>query len=314
MYALFHIYFYSIIYTRYSYHATNIQIYCHFLHGCILINIMEYFSTAILIVCSRAIYYLTAPRLSVILLKEFRINYMRGLAMKNIQDELSNLKRLLKMLAAQFGTKSEFVLHDLRKDYRHTIVAIENKEITGRNIGDGGTNLGLEVLRNPPNTEGDIYNYFSQTQDGRMLRSSTLYFRDADGRVIGSLCINTDITGYLNAQQALSDLAMMPKETVVEEVYANNVNDLFDFFIEQSKKIVDKSIEEMTMEDKIEVVRYLDKKGFFLITHAGPRACDYLQISKYTLYKYLGIVRGDEDTAKMPNETDVHFDEGKIIH
>jgi len=212
---------------------------------------------------------------------------------KNISEEMGNLQRLVEMLAAQFGKNSEIILHDLSKDYEHTIVAIENNWITGRKVGDGGTNLGLEVLRNPPSANGDIYNYFTKTADGRLLRSSTLYFRDNTGKVIGSLCINTDITQMVDMQKSLHEMTMITEESKIEEVFANSVEELIDFFIKESKKIVDKPGKEMIREEKMEVLRYLDSKGFFLITHSGAVACDYLDISKYTLYKYLGMIRED---------------------
>jgi predicted transcriptional regulator YheO len=212
--------------------------------------------------------------------------------MESISEELPNLKRLVQMLAAQFGRDSEIVLHDLSKDYSHTIVAIENNWITGRNVGDGGTNLGLEVLRNPPSTDGDLCNYFNKTADGRMLRSSTFYFRNSKGAAIGSLCINTDITPMVQMQDMLQNLTMMPANQEVEEVFANRVEDLFEFFIKQGLARIGKNASEMTMDDKIEMVRVLDSKGFFLITHSSDEACKVLGISKYTLYKYLGIVRG----------------------
>jgi predicted transcriptional regulator YheO len=224
--------------------------------------------------------------------------------MKKINDELSNLKRLAQMLAAQFGRDSEIILHDLSKEYEHTIVAIENNWITGRVVGDGGTNLGLEVLRNPPNANGDLFCYFNRTPDGRMLRSSTLYFRDDQNKVIGSLCINTDITKMTELQNSLREFTMLPKNREVEEIFANRVEDLFDYFIRQSKKIVHKSAPEMTKEDKIAVIRFLDSKGFFLITRSGDEACKFLDISKYTLYKYLGIVRG-----KIPGSGEENSDE-----
>ncbi len=222
--------------------------------------------------------------------------------MKNIDEELDNLKRVLKMLAAQFGGNSEFVLHDLKREYEHTIVAIENNAITGRAVGDGGTNLGLEVLRNPPNANGDIYNYVSKTAEGRLLRSSTMYFRDADGKVIGSLCINTDITDFVQMQSTLKDLAMMPANTQVEEVFTRNVGDLLDYLLDQSRKIIDKPAETMTKAEKVAVVEFLDAKGFFLITRAGDKACEYLDISKYTLYKYLASVRGADDGQPQDEE------------
>jgi predicted transcriptional regulator YheO len=232
--------------------------------------------------------------------------------MQNINEEMANLKRLVQMLAAQFGRNTEIILHDLTKDYRHTIVAIENNWITGRKVGDGGTNLGLEVLRNPPNTNGDLYNYFNKTTDGRILRSSTLYFRDENGRVIGSLCINTDITRLAELRDVLGEIAMMPPDQKVDEVLANNVEELFDYFIKRSKSIIDKPVADMTKEDKIEVIRFLDSKGFFLITRAGDEACKFLNISKYTLYKYLGIVRGKNDSGG-DTLSEVPVDNGELI-
>ncbi|MDR0290588.1 MAG: helix-turn-helix transcriptional regulator [Treponema sp.] len=215
--------------------------------------------------------------------------------MKSIDEELANLKRLAQMLAAQFGPNSEIVLHDLSKDYSHTIVAIENNWITGRNVGDGGTNLGLEVLRNPPNSGGDLCNYFNKTADGRMLRSSTFYFRNDEGSVIGSLCINTDITPMVQLQDIIQNMTMMTPNQEVVEVFANRVEDLFDYFIKQSLQRIGKDSSDFTMDDKIEVVRFLDSKGFFLITHASDEACKFLSVSKFTLYKYLGIVRGKSE-------------------
>lgn len=231
--------------------------------------------------------------------------------MKAISDEMDNLRRLVEMLAAQFGKNSEIILHDLSKDYEHTIVAIENNWITGRKVGDGGTNLGLEVLRNPPNVNGDIYNYFTKTSDGRLLRSSSLYFRDDNGKVVGSLCINTDITQMTEMQKSLQEMTMFSEEShQIEEVFANNVEELVEFLIKESKKIVDKPAREMTREEKMEVLRYLDGKGFFMITHAGAYACEYLDISKYTLYKYLGIIRANNESEIEPiNHQDTKIEE-----
>lgn len=219
--------------------------------------------------------------------------------MEDISKELPNLSRVIKMLAEQFGDNSEFVLHDLKRDYSNTIVAIENNKITGRVVGDGGTNLGLEVLRRPPHTNGDIYNYITETPDGRILRSSTMYFRNAKGESIGALCINTDLTPHIQYQRELQKITMIEEGRKIEESFSKNVGELADFLIEESKKILDKPSDEMTKEERMMIVQYLDQKGFFLITHSGDIACNYLGISKYTLYKYLGEIReGAEPKSK----------------
>ena len=86
--------------------------------------------------------------------------------MKTIHDELPLLKAVIRMIALHLGASCEVVLHDLTKNYTSTIVAIENGEITGRKVGDPGSNLGLEVLRGLSDESGDRFNYVTHTQKG----------------------------------------------------------------------------------------------------------------------------------------------------
>lgn len=128
--------------------------------------------------------------------------------------------------------------------------------------------------------------------------------------MIGSLCINTDITQMAEMQKTLQEFTMLQDKTRIDEIFTNNVEDLVDYFINESKRIVEKPASDMTREEKVEVLRYLDSKGFFLITHAGASVCDYLDISKYTLYKYLGMIRaeneGRDESAAVPlDEPDI---------
>ncbi|MGI5967932.1 MAG: PAS domain-containing protein, partial [Anaerotruncus rubiinfantis] len=92
-------------------------------------------------------------------------------------DEFASYKDILssviQVLASHFGETSEFVLHDLTNGYESTIFAIENGHVTGRKVGDCGSNLGLEVLRGTV-TEDRRLNYITKTKTGRTLRSSTL--------------------------------------------------------------------------------------------------------------------------------------------
>lgn len=213
--------------------------------------------------------------------------------MDNVNQEWDNLNRLIKMIAAQFGSNCEVVLHDLTKGYESTIVAIENNHITKRNVGDSGTNLGLEILRGTVE-EGDRYNYFTRTKDGRLLRSSSIYLKNEAGAVTGSICINFDLSDFLRMENVLNELTSSDsrkKNPEVNEIFANNVSELLEHLIVESQEIVKKTPEEMTREDKIKIIEFLDSKGAFLITRAGDRVCEYLHISKFTLYNYL-------DTAK----------------
>ena len=69
------------------------------------------------------------------------------------------------------------------------------------------------------------------------------------------------------------------------------MNTLLTNLIEDAHRHVGKEPEDMTKEDKQEFIRYLDERGAFLITKSGTRVCNYLSISKYTLYNYRDIGR-----------------------
>ena len=228
--------------------------------------------------------------------------------MYSVKENWEFWQRLMDMLQHQFGENSEIILHDLTGDYNHSIVDIRNGYITGRKIGDCGTNLGLEVLRGTIK-DGDRYNYIINAKDGKLLRSSTMYLKDENGQVIGSLCINTDITetvrfedflrrynNYSTFQSGL-DAGGVPgssaepsKAEPVEEIFAKDVGQVLDFLIESAEKQVGIPPSEMKRADKIAFIRYLDDRGAFLITKSAERVYSYLGISKFTFYNYLDIV------------------------
>ncbi|MFK7696213.1 transcriptional regulator [Paenibacillus sp. HJGM_3] len=212
--------------------------------------------------------------------------------MESVTDEFEFLQDLVRGLAAQFGSDCEVVLHDLRRPYDSTIVAIENGHITGRKVGDPGTNLGLEILRGTENN-GNKFNYVTQTKDGRMLRSSSIYMKDKSGATIGSLCINYDITGLLMAEKTLQSLTMAGPSQVVKESFVSNVTDLLDALLQEAQDQVGKPVAHMLKEDKMRMIQLLDGKGALLVKKGGEKICQYLNISKYTLYNYLEEIKSN---------------------
>lgn len=247
--------------------------------------------------------------------------------MNLIYDNWNMWQKLLTMLEHQFGSKSEFILHDLTKDYNHSIVDIRNGYITNRKIGDCGSNLGLEVLRGTV-LDGDRYNYIVNTRDGKLLRSSTMFIYDENGKVIGSLCINTDITETVHFEEYLrqynqyniptpgnSNLPLTthtannnPRQDIntppPSEIFANDVSQVLDYLILQADNLIGKPVNKMNREDKINFIKYLDQKGAFLITKASEKVYEHLNISRYTLYNYLDLIRKENEkhTTKQEDE------------
>jgi predicted transcriptional regulator YheO len=204
---------------------------------------------------------------------------------------------LMKGLTAIFGNNCEAVLHDLTEGYESTVVMIENGHVTGRRIGDCGSNLGLEVLRGTV-VDGDKYGYFTNTRDGRVLRSSSIYIRNDDGKVVGCLCVNFDVSNLMVADKTIRSLISNGDGEKEEEFFVNDVNQLLDALLQKAQEEVGKPVSYMSREEKVRVVKFLDQKGAFLITKAGNRICQFLDISKFTLYSYLDEVHSESQSSK----------------
>lgn len=225
--------------------------------------------------------------------------------MKSIKEEEKYFKQLLDMLESQLSVNDEIVLHDLTKSYEHTIVDIRNGHVTNRKIGDCGSNLGLEVLRGTVEN-GDRYNYVTHTREGKILRSSTMFIHDEEGKVIGSICINRDITESVKMEAFLREenKYMIPREEPeahvheTKEVFFNNVNELLDYMIQSALEFVNKPVSKMDREDKQTFLKYLDDKGAFVISKSGEHVSEFLGISKFTFYNYLDAVRKESKTEK----------------
>ena len=199
------------------------------------------------------------------------------------------LAQIAKALAAQFGPDCEVAVHDLTKGYEQTIVAIENGHVTKRKVGDDASEIVLSTLKDKAGAR-DTLSYLARTPDGRLLKSSSVYVRDAQGEVIALLCVNYDITQFSQTASMLEQFITVEqdKRDNVINTFNPNVNDLLDQLIEESWEHVGKKpVSLMSKEDKIKAVHYLDQKGAFLVKKAGDKVTRYYDISKYTLYNYL---------------------------
>ena len=201
------------------------------------------------------------------------------------ETTLDLLKRLAKALSTQFGDNCEIVVHDISSgDPENTIAVIENGHVSRRNADAGPSHIALEAMKEGRRNIPDQYNYLTQTADGRILRSSTVYVNDDAGRPIGIFCINYDLTALMMAKATVDALVQDPRASGEPERIPTNVNDLLDELLEQSVRIVGKPVAMMNKEDKVKAIGYLNDAGAMLITKSGDKIAKYFGISKYTLY------------------------------
>lgn len=209
--------------------------------------------------------------------------------------ELKFLTQLARGIARQFGPNCEVVVHDLgTNEPEQSIVAIENGHITGRRLGDGPSHVVWEALKTDPKKLEDRLAYLTRTEDGKILKSSTIFIRNEEGKVSGIFAINYDITMMKTVEEQLrlftaADTAGEEPQTIV-----HNVNDLLEELIEQSAKLVGKPVAMMNKEDKVKAIGFLNDSGAFLITKSGQRVCNFFGISKYTLYSYIDEAKGEK--------------------
>ena len=124
---------------------------------------------------------------------------------------LKLLKQMAHGIAKQFGTSCEVVIHDLNKDLETSIVHIENGQVTNRKFGDGPSGIVLETLHKNAAKVQDKLSYLTRTEDGRILKSSTLYIRDADEKISYIFSINYDITALLTIDRVSPQAENIPE-------------------------------------------------------------------------------------------------------
>ncbi len=204
------------------------------------------------------------------------------------------LARLTHALGAAIGSNCEVVLHDF-SDPERSIIAIENGHVTGRKVGDPLDVLGFQLLRQLP--AEDLINYRTETKNGKILRSSSIFLREESGEIFGAMCVNLDITGFVNAQRLIETI-VTPDTAGIQESFEHDVDEVLGIFIKDAIRTTGKEITAMDREDKIAVVAYLETKGAFLIRHSIDRVAGLLNISKYTIYNYLEEVKSRQEIAE----------------
>lgn len=211
---------------------------------------------------------------------------------REVHPYLENMKSVANGFFRFLGKESEVVLHDLSQPEK-SIIFIAG-ELTDRELGGPITDVGLKRLRNENNPD-DVLNYKNELEDGRVLKSSTMFVTDDDGHVLGCLCINYNITNLYMVENTIKNFCALERRDKTDnentesqhEIFADDINDVMEKMLSNSLKEVEIPIPYMEKEDKIKVIEYLDKKGAFMIKGAVDHAAEKLNVSRYTIYNYL---------------------------
>jgi predicted transcriptional regulator YheO len=209
---------------------------------------------------------------------------------------------VVETLAAMLGPNYEIVLHDFT-DTEHSIIKIANGHITGREVGAPATDLILAHAGKTTPTD-KIIGYRTRARNGAELRSSTVFIKDAKGRVVGALCLNLDLTPYLSMRHSLDEvLPQSPPQgsdngAPPPETFESNVSNLIEGLIDQTIGAIGRPIPRMNREDKVRAIQELKQRGIFKMRGSARRVSRKLNVSLATVYKYLQ--EGDEEGTGAP--------------
>lgn len=204
-----------------------------------------------------------------------------------MHPKLETILSLLRGLRAMLGERYEVILHDLSK-LESSIVGIEGN-VTGRGVGGPATNFLLHQLKEHGDGAPDCINYQNTLPDGRVLRSTTIFIRDDEGAIIGSLCVNQDMTDFIVANKLLHELVAFESEgeAAPRETFAQEIGEVMEAMISDEIERMDKPVAYMNKDDKLHLVARLEDKGIFTVKNAVEYVAERLGVSNFTIYNYL---------------------------
>jgi predicted transcriptional regulator YheO len=226
---------------------------------------------------------------------------------KTVSTPLRPFLPLVKGLAELFGPDCEVVLHDLAA-LPHSIVAITNGHVTGREVGDVPTDLMLRSLRNASSDSFSDTRVYLTSKDGKILRSLAVTLRDADDAPIGVLGVNLDVSALVQAQTTLATFASLGRSNGVtvpetEEIFADDIREVVAGMITKAVNELGKTPAAMNRDEKMDVVKRLEERGAFLVKRSAEQVAEALDLSRFTVYSYLKEIRQANGRGRRPRAT-----------
>ncbi len=176
---------------------------------------------------------------------------------------------------------AEVVLHDLRTG---RIDGIWNAFST-RRVGDASLiddDLGGELKVLGP--------YAKTGVGGERLRSVTAVLGDDEGRPIGLLCINLDVTRIEEASRFLQALIAPPKAQP-GELFGRDWRERMQATLHAWLRERSLALSALTRAERVELIGALEAEGLFETRNAADHAARLLGISRSSLYNHLRAAR-----------------------
>ncbi len=179
---------------------------------------------------------------------------------------------------------AEVVLHDLKKD---KIEAILNP-ISRRKVGDQShfDQWNFDVSKE----QNVIGPYEKINFDGRRFKSISLILRDENGKAIGFLCVNMDVSlfdSYRTTMDLFLGVGKSQQYQIQQNIFKDDLNEQISMFIQRYCCDHHLNVDVMSRTQKQELVYKLAEKGAFKGKNSTEYVARLLKISRATVYNYL---------------------------
>lgn len=220
---------------------------------------------------------------------------------------------LVEFLGHMLGPDYEIALQDLSCK-QPAIVAIANGSISGRGIGAPLTNVAMQIIAEKAYlTQNWKLNYRGLSANGKVLRCSTFFIKDERGALVGLLCINFDDSRYRELSEkvfslchpddyAAQNIKISATESMEHETFYNNISSATKDAFQEVTSNANIPTDRLTQEEKLEIIKLLDKKGIFMLKGVIPVVAKYLSCSQASIYRYLSKINKEKHSDESSTE------------
>lgn len=219
----------------------------------------------------------------------------------SLRDKLIPFKNLIStidMIVETFGDGCEGVFYNF-DNLDQSLIYIKGNLIE-RELRTSIMSLILKEFHKDNNNIKDKFDIITYKNKGRILKTSIIFIRDKEKNVIGCFGINFDITKLIKANSIIQSMCKtrgieIIKNSFTKERYPKNIEQMFVGIVQDTIKDFDMSIDEMKKDDRLRFVNLLEEKGTFSIQGSPERIGEILNVSRQSIYNYLGEIRSQKE-------------------
>ncbi|WP_321854485.1 helix-turn-helix transcriptional regulator [Paraburkholderia tropica] len=193
-------------------------------------------------------------------------------------------RKIVEALGQTLAPLVEVVLHDLTSP-EQSVVAISNN-LSGRQVGDAATEMGLARLNDPGFPEV-VANYPNRFPDGRPVKSTSIGLKNSAGEYAAAVCLNMDVSLLGAVTAGLGQLMQTGAAAPLPESLAPRTGDGVRAALERYAAARNTTPIGMTLAQRRDAVRELAESGHLNLRHALAEVARTLGVARSTVYTYL---------------------------